>query len=174
MCYHTLDHTLDVQKVAKQILHKENIEMHTGLIIETAALFHDAGMLITYKDHELASVDIARKSLPTFAYSAAEIDEVCDLIMATRLPQKPLTHEGYILCDADMDNLGRDDFLLKSFQIKLEMEMNRITMPPLKNWLMNLVQFLEEHVYYTASAIELRQARKMQNLAELREIVSLY
>ena len=174
MYYHTPEHTLDVQKVAKQIIQKEKIDRHTGLIIETAALFHDAGMLITYKDHELASVDIARKSLPSFAYSVQEIDKVCDLIMVTCLPQKPLTHDGYILCDADMDNLGRDDFLLKSFQIKLEMEMNRITMPPLKEWLLNLVQFLEEHVYYTASAIELRQAKKMQNLAELKEIVMLY
>jgi predicted metal-dependent HD superfamily phosphohydrolase len=171
MIYHTLEHTLDVWKVAKQLMKKEKIDQRTGLIIETAALFHDAGMMITYKEHELASVEIARNSLPSLSYSTKEIAEICDLIMVTRLPQRPVTHSGYIICDADMDNLGRDDFLEKSFALKLEMEMTGIETPAIETWLANLVKFLEEHVYYTATAIKWRQAKKMHNLAELKEIV---
>jgi len=172
--YHTLEHTLDVQKLVKQLNVKEKIDPLTGLILETAALFHDAGMLKTYKDHEIASVEIARNSLPSFSYSTHEIAEICDLIMITYLPQRPVTHTGYIICDADMDNLGRDDFLEKSFALKLEMEMNGIETPDLETWLANLVQFLEEHVFYTATSIKLRQAKKMQNLAGLKEIVMRY
>jgi len=172
--YHSLEHTLDVRKVAKQLIEKEKIDPQTGLIIETAALFHDAGMLVTYNEHELASVEIARNSLPSYSYSAKEIAEICDLIMVTRLPQKPVSHAGYILCDADMDNLGREDFFIAFFKLKLEMEMNGISTSSLKTWLAKLVRFLEEHVYYTKSAIGLRQAKKMQNLSELREIVMLY
>lgn len=174
MFYHTLEHTLDVRKVTKQLIKKEKIDQQTGLIIETAALFHDAGMLITYKEHELASVEIARNSLPRYSYSTKEITEICDLIMVTRLPQRPETYTGQILCDADMDNLGRDDFFIQSFRLKLELEMNGIGTSTIKKWLANLVQFLEEHTFYTASAIELRQTKKMQNLFELREIIMLY
>ncbi len=174
MYYHTLEHTLDVQKVAKQLIKKEKIDPHTGLIIETAVLFHDSGMIINYKDHELASVEIARNSLPNYSYSTKEITEICDLIMVTRLPQRPETYTGHVLCDADMDNLGREDFFIQSFRLKLELEMNGIGNSTLKGWLLNLVRFLEEHTYYTPSAIELRQAKKMQNLSELREIVILF
>lgn len=174
MFYHTLEHTLDVRKVTKQLIKKEKIDPQTGLIIETAALFHDIGMLINYKEHELASVEIARNSLPHFSYSTKEITEICDLILITRLPQRPETFTGQILCDADMDNLGRDDFFIQSFRLKLELEMNGIGTKTIKKWLASLVQFLEEHTFYTKSSIELRQAKKMQNLSELREIVMLY
>jgi predicted metal-dependent HD superfamily phosphohydrolase len=172
--YHTPDHTLDVRKVAKQLIRMEKIDQRTGLVIETAALFHDAGMMINYKEHELASVEIARNSLPSYAYTTKEIAEICDLIMITRLPQRPVTQAGYILCDADMDNLGRDDFLEKSFALRLEMEMNGIEPPALETWLTNLVRFLEEHVYYTATAIKLRQPKKLENLDRLKAIVKRY
>ena len=174
MFYHTLEHTLDVRKVTKRLIKKEKIDPQTGLIIETAALFHDIGMLINYKEHELASVEIAINSLPHYSYSTKEITEICDLILATRLPQRPKTFTGQILCDADMDNLGRDDFFIQSFRLKLELEMNGVGTSTIKKWLANLVQFLEEHTFYTASALELRQAKKMHNLSELREIVMLY
>ena len=172
--YHTLGHTLNVQKVVKQLILKEKIDPQTGLIIETAALFHDSGMIFNYKEHEIESVGIVRDTLPLYVYSSNEIDEICDLIMITRLPQRPLTYTGQVLCDADMDNLGRDDFFIQSFRLKLELEMNGVGTSTIKKWLANLVQFLEEHTFYTASAIELRQAKKMQNLSELREIVILY
>ena len=172
--YHTLGHTLDVQKVVKQLIIKEKIDTQTGLIIETAALFHDSGMIFNYKEHEIESVGIARDTLPLYAYSSKEIDEICDLIMVTRLPQRPLTYTGQVLCDADMDNLGRDDFFIQSFRLKLELEMNGIAAMTLKKWLGNLVQFLEDHIYYTKSAIAARQEHKNKNLSELKEIVGGY
>lgn len=174
MFYHTLEHTLDVQIVAKELVNKEKIDLQTSLIIETAALYHDAGMMINYREHERASVEIVRNSLPHYSYSAKEIEEICDLIMSTQLPQRPETYTEQILCDADMDNLGRDDFFLQSFRLKLELEMNGISTSTLKKWLANLVNFLEDHKFYSATAINLRQSKKMQNLSELREIVKLY
>jgi uncharacterized protein len=174
MFYHNLEHTLDVQKVIKLLIIKEKIDHKTGLIIETAAVFHDSGMMINYKEHELASVEIARKTLPQFSYSPVEISEICDLIMMTQLPQRPETYTGQVICDADMDNLGRDDFFIQSFRLKLELELNKIGTVTLKKWLANLVQFLEDHQFYTSTAIALRQEKKMQNLSELKEIVRLF
>jgi len=174
MVYHTLEHTLDVLKVAKQLIIKEQIDPQTSVIILTAALFHDAGMLINYKDHEIASVDIARNVLPDFSYSSGEIADICSLIMVTKLPQRPESYEGQLLCDADMDNLGREDFFIQSFRLKLELELNGIATSSLKMWLSNLVQFLEDHKYYTKSAIEQRQQKKVKNLTELKEIVLLF
>ena len=161
-------------KVAKQLIIKEQIDPQTSVIILTAALFHDAGMLINYKDHEIASVDIARNVLPDFSYSSGEIADICSLIMVTKLPQRPESYEGQLLCDADMDNLGREDFFIQSFRLKLELELNGIATSSLKMWLSNLVQFLEDHKYYTKSAIEQRQQKKVKNLTELKEIVLLF
>jgi uncharacterized protein len=174
LIYHTLEHTLDTLKMVKQWNVLERIDPQTGLITETAALFHDAGMLVTYKEHEIASTEIARNSLPLFDYSQTEIDEICDLIMVTCLPQRPVDHNGQILCDADMDNLGRDDFFIQSFRLKLELEMNGIATLTVKEWLESLVHLLEDHAFFTPAAISVRQRQKDKNLSELKEIVKLF
>jgi uncharacterized protein len=174
MLYHTLEHTLDVQQVTKQLIRLEKIDAHKGMILETAAIFHDAGMIITYQDHELASLEIVRKVLPDYAYSEHEIAEICKLILATQLPQRPVTYEEQVLCDADMDNLGRDDFFIQSLKLKLELELSGVGKFTLKTWLINLLRFMEDHEYYTATSKILRQAKKKRNVGEIKEIVNLF
>jgi uncharacterized protein len=174
LTYHTLEHTMDTLKMVKQLNVLEGIDPHKGLITETAALFHDAGMMRTYKEHEIASTEIARSSLPLFDYSQPEIDQICDLIMVTRLPQRPADHNGQILCDADMDNLGRNDFFIQSFRLKLELEMNGIATMTVKEWLENLIVFLDNHTFFTSAAISMRQHQKDKNFSELKEIVMLF
>jgi hypothetical protein len=51
-----------------------------------------------------------RENLPSFGYSEADITTICGMIMATRIPQSPANLLESILCDADLDYLGRDDF----------------------------------------------------------------
>jgi uncharacterized protein len=169
--YHTLEHTLDVQESVIRLCRCENTDTKLNHIIQTAALFHDAGMIITYEEHEVASVDIAREILPQFLYTPEEIDLVSDLILVTRLPQRPKTHAEEIICDADLDNLGRQDFFLHSFRLKLEWELNGILTCDLKEWLHRQVKFLEDHDFFTADAIATRQEKKMKNLAEIKKII---
>ena len=37
-------------------------------------------------------------------------EQICGMIMATKIPQSPKNYLEQILCDADLDYLGRDDF----------------------------------------------------------------
>jgi hypothetical protein len=60
----------------------------------TAALFHDAGFLEAPGNHEEISCKIARTHLSDFDYSEKEIEQVCELTMCTRLPQKPSNKIG--------------------------------------------------------------------------------
>ncbi|MCX6251487.1 MAG: HD domain-containing protein [Bacteroidetes bacterium] len=169
--YHCLAHTLDVCKVAQRIMKSEKTDPYTGLLIETAALFHDAGMIVQYKDHEMASVEIARATLPRFLYTPNEIDNISELIRVTTLPQRPKSFTEQIICDADLDYLGREDYLMSSFALKLEWEINGIRTCTLKEWLYQQIEFLEDHQFFTSSTIALRQEKKLKNLAEIKEIV---
>jgi uncharacterized protein len=169
--YHTIEHTLDVQRASAMLIGKEKVDEHTGLLIETAALFHDSGMTIGYKDHETTSAEIASRYLPDFSYTAEEIAIVRSLVMVTRLPQQAKTLPEQILCDADLDNLGRDDFFINSFRLKLEWELNGIMTCSLARWMTIQKEFLEEHNYYTPSALHLRQEKKLKNLAEINELI---
>ncbi|MEI7895687.1 MAG: HD domain-containing protein [bacterium] len=171
LSYHCAEHTFDVLEATRRLTVLENIDPHGQLLLETAALYHDAGMIVQYKDHESASASLARQSLPGFGYSAAEIDEIAELILVTKLPQRPYSLLEQIICDADLDYLGRDDFYINSFKLRLEWQVNGVLTTTLSEWLDVQVNFLTNHQYFTKSAILLRNQNKLKHLEEIKKLI---
>lgn len=170
--YHNLAHTLDVHHAVEILSQSENITAHSRMILETAAYYHDSGMLICYQDHEKHSIVIAREILPSYDYSTEEINEIEKLIQVTIMPQQAQTHLEKIICDADLDNLGRIDFFIQSFCLKLEWEHFNIRNTTLIEWLVFEKNFLEIHRYYTDSARKFRDEQKQINLKEITELIN--
>lgn len=172
LTYHTTEHTLDMHQAAIRLMEMEQIEDDNERVrMETAALYHDAGMMISYNDHETQSVLIAGEMLPRFGYSLKDIDEIAGLILVTKLPQMPASLAEQILCDADLDSLGRNDFFIESFRLQLEWKLNGIRQTTLEEWLTFEVGFFKGHEYFTRSERGLRQAQKMRNLHEMTNIL---
>ena len=172
LTYHTIEHTQDMHRAAIRLMDMEHFEdEHERLLIETASIYHDAGMMISYNDHETQSVLIAGEMLPTFGYRREDIDEIAGLILVTKLPQMPTTLPEQILCDADLDSLGRDDFFLESFKLQLEWKLNGIALTTLEEWLRFEVEFFTGHEYFTKSGRELRQEQKRKNFLEITTIL---
>ncbi|RYF38958.1 MAG: HD domain-containing protein, partial [Cytophagaceae bacterium] len=67
--YHNADHTIDVYNAAKAISEKEGIDPEDARLLLVAALYHDSGYLNRVKEHERASCDIVRETLPEFGYT---------------------------------------------------------------------------------------------------------
>ena len=63
--FHSLDHSLDVLRSACHLNCLEELNETESLLIETAAVYHDAGMIITYLNHEAVSAQLAREILPS-------------------------------------------------------------------------------------------------------------
>jgi len=171
--YHSLTHTKNVWESTARLAKMENVSGKEMKLLETASLYHDSGMLIQYTDHELTSGLLAREILPNFHYTNPEIDLICELILITRLPQSAKSLSEAILCDADLDYLGREDFFIHSFELQLEWNLNGIKKTNFLEWMQIQVQFLSGHHYFTKSAIQLRQDQKMKNLSEIIEMLDL-
>ncbi|MCF8227667.1 MAG: HD domain-containing protein [Bacteroidales bacterium] len=171
--YHNLDHTLDVLESATQIAANEKLGQKEFILLKTACLYHDSGMLIDYGSHEEQSCKIAKDSLDQFNYSKKDIESICDMIMATKLPQQASTIMQQIICDADLDYLGRDDFFMISHRLRLEWIRMDIINFNLKDWYANQIQFLESHQYFTNWAKQEREAGKQKNLEMIKEICSV-
>ena len=108
--YHNLLHTLDVMKQTEIIAKQEGInDKHELLLLNTAAAYHDSGFLLVYKGHEEKSCEIATEDLKN-VFSEEDIKKICGMIRATKIPQSPNTLLEQIICDADLDYLGRNDF----------------------------------------------------------------
>lgn len=172
--YHGLHHTRDVYSAAVMIAKEEGITSERDLaLIKTATLYHDSGFTIDYQNHEESGCDLARKTLPGFDYSQDDIDVICGMIMATKIPQNPQNKLEEILCDADLDYLGRDDFYeigdtlfseLKFYnKIKDEQQWNKIQ-----------VSFLNAHQYYTNFGKTHREQQKQIYLKDLIKVIEAY
>lgn len=169
--YHSVYHTLDVYEAAGRLSKAENIEGKSRALIETAALYHDSGMLIQYEDHEHASCSLVRAVLPGYGYTGADIEEIESMILITTMPQLPTYLHDQILCDADLDYLGRTDYFIHSFKLRLEWQVNGIRETSLHDWFQSQIRFLSEHRYFTNSANNIRNEQKQRNLEEIRNML---
>ncbi|MBH8559640.1 HD domain-containing protein [Hymenobacter negativus] len=166
--YHSLAHTLDVAQAAQTLAAAEGVTDGESLtLLRTAALYHDAGFLHTYDGHEARSCDIARATLPEFGYSPGQIEKICALITATQYPQEPHCHLAQILCDADLDYLGRPDFVPISTSLFRELTARQLIASE-HAWFQLQERFLTGHRYWTATALTLRAAPKQARLDHIR------
>ncbi len=141
------------------------------MLLKTAALFHDAGHIIGYENHEYYGCQIAKEYLPKFNYTDDQIERICELIMATKLPPKPKTLLEKIMCDADLDYLGRADFIPVSNTLFEELKaQNKIT--SLNDWNKIQVKFLTGHHYFTETANRLREINKEKQIERIKNLIN--
>lgn len=165
--YHTLEHTLDVYSRAEEIAAKEGLTGRTQELLLVAAVYHDAGYLYQRINHENRSCEIASEILPKYGYSEEDIQKICQIIMATQLPQNPSSLAEQIICDADLDYLGRDDFFETGEGLYHEMLTDGVVKNH-KEWDIIQVDFLQKHRFFTKTSIALRSAKKEENLNQLK------
>jgi uncharacterized protein len=174
LTYHSLNHTLDVFDEALRIAKAENITENDDLnILLTAAAYHDIGFIFSELNHEQQSSIICMNHLPKFGYTDSEINRVCEIIMATKIPQSPNSHLAEILCDADLDYLGRYDFDEISEALYGEFEFRKI-ITNRQVWDNIQINFFNSHHYFTSSNRELRNIQKALNLQKIIERVKSY
>ena len=167
LSYHSVAHVKDVYDSAKRLAKAEGVTGEDLTLLLTAVLFHDSGFMVQSKEHEQIGCDIVRKALPGFGYSPEQIERICGMIMATRIPQSPHNLLEQIIADADLDYLGRDDFWAIGNKLFGELQMYGILQHE-DEWNRLQVGFLEKHHYWTKTAIATRKAQKDAYLEQLR------
>lgn len=164
--YHGPHHTLDVLKSAETIAAAEGIKDSDLTILKTAALYHDIGFIVRYKNNEPEACRIATATLPGFGYTPKQIKVICDMIMATAMPQNPQSHMAEILCDADLNYLGTENYHSISDTLRDELEGQGIKFTE-DGWLKLQLDFLHKHEYFTATAKKMRNELKNKYITEL-------
>jgi uncharacterized protein len=146
----------------------EAVQQDSLYLLYTAAWFHDLGFIEGPQNHELASARIARQELPGFGYNDEQVEIIQQAILATTLPQSPQTLLEQILADADLDVLGRQDFMLLNGDLRRELSLYGTEFSD-REWYASQIEFMESHTYFTASARKLREAGQWKNIEELKK-----
>ena len=171
LTYHGFHHTKDVLKVCRAYLRREKITGYEAHILKLAAAVHDIGFIHTYKDHELVGAEMTANMMREYGFYSVEIERIKKLIMATKVPQSPGNQLERILCDADLDYLGRDDFQPISQSLFVELK-NHNLIHSLREWNEIQVKFLSAHTYHTEFALRNRQKKKAMQLERIKSLLS--
>jgi uncharacterized protein len=166
--YHGVHHTLDVCNSVEELAIAERVNGESLLMLKTAAVFHDSGFLKQYINNEPVAVAFAQEYLPQFGYSKEQIKVISRIILSTRVPQRPANHIEEIMCDADLDYLGRDDFFQISETLKKEWLAYGIIKSE-EEYNEKQVSFFKQHNYFTDTARKNREPKKQKHLIELNK-----
>lgn len=159
LAYHGVAHTLDVLHVCNQYIKRDKLPREESYLLRIGALVHDMGFIKGAENHEEVGAGMAELILPDFGLSPKDIQLVKGLVMATKIPQKPQTYLQRIICDADLDYLGRKDYPEISKKLFEELK-NMNILATLPEWETLQINFLTSHKYHTAFAIKNREPRK--------------
>lgn len=173
LSYHGLHHTLSVMKAAERIVKHEGLTPQEEELLMAGVLLHDIGFVETYHNHEEKGVEIASSLLPSFGYNTEDIQIIHALILRTKIPQSAYTRMEQIICDADLDYLGTDDFFAIGNTLFEELKRHGVLKNE-KEWNRLQVSFLSSHSYYTDYARKYRQQKKEENFLLVKNIVETY
>ena len=160
--YHTIDHIRDVVEQSEKIAIREKVNKDIISDIKLAAWLHDVGYIWEPLRHEARGAEYATSILTEMQFPKSKIGLITGMIMATKIPQTPKNHLEQIICDADLDYLGRDDYEKNSNglleEIKISKFINEL------EWLKIQEKFLLNHNFHTKSSQKLRNKKKKQIL----------
>jgi len=166
LTYHSINHTLDVVEQAERIARDSAVSEREIYLLKVAGLYHDTGFLKTYMGHEEKSCEYFLQESAQYHFSDADVQMITGIIMATKVPQQPNNLLEAILCDADLDYLGRADFDKIANNLKTELY-NYGFINDDHEWKQVQLNFLKFHHYHNDASRSLRDPVKFKNFTAL-------
>jgi predicted metal-dependent HD superfamily phosphohydrolase len=166
--YHNLRHTQRVVKSTKELLNFYDLTEEEQEKLLLTAWLHDTGYVAGRLNHEEASCKTASDFLKENGYKAADIEEVCRLIMATKRHYEPQTLSEQIIRDADSSHFAKKSYWETTDFLREELKELDVADYSPKEWRdENIRMFRNEHRFYTDYAKENWEEGKARNLKQL-------
>lgn len=177
--YHAYEHTEDVLREVVRFALTDSLPQRDVTLLGIAAAFHDAGFVKSPVANEPIAARMAREAMersskddPARGFTADEIALVEQMILDTALRetpsglrQVPTTDLSRYLLDADLSNLGRDDFFDKGELQRQELGYDQ------EIFRRKSFELLNAHRWLTNAARLLRQPRKEENVKLLKKMI---
>ena len=168
--YHNLSHTKEVANIAKSLGEKAELTPDEMELLLIAAWFHDVGIIFQYDLHEDKSAELCREFLTMHQYPAKKINIISQMILSTRIPQKPSNILEKILCDSDLAYTGTKNFNSRSQLLRLEWKNMLGQEFSDSEWLKINNEFLLKNKFHTRFAKTLFNEGRDKNLMRLQKI----
>ena len=174
--YHSVAHTEEVLAEAVLYALADGVSDAEIELLALAAAFHDSGFLDSPEHNEIEGARRAVRAMRAAGtYTEAQIQLVERMILDTKMnvtregiKQVPGTELSIYLLDADLSNLGREDFFEKCELQRQEAGAEKVP------FLFGTYRLLCCHYWHSKAAFDLRESRKAKNVQALeRELQAI-
>ena len=172
--FHNLAHTQQVVRNVRTISKRLDLAKEEVEPILIAAWFHDTGFCEAYQGHEEVSIQLAKAFLTENSYAAKNIDTVVTCIMATKIPQNPLTKYAEILSDADIFHISTPEFFYRKLLLRREWELVLNKFSTDLEWHLLNLDFLHNHQFFTTYGKKVLMKGQDINEAKVKNLIQLY
>lgn len=175
LIYHSTEHTEDVLHEVLLFAHHDGLTTKEMILLAIAAAYHDAGFIEARFGNEGIGSRMALDAMRKAGNYTDEdmrivrqcIDDTAIRVQGNFIGQKPTTKLSKYLLDADMSNLGRDDFFKKADQVAKE----RQTIDMTSFW-KDTMNLLLSKDWYSPAAKTLRQPGWEKNIEALKKQIA--
>jgi len=168
LIYHNLNHTQCVVNATMQIANHYQLNDKDFFIVCAGAWFHDLGYFEDVQNHEQTGANLAVEFLKKQEIPTDVRDSVMQVILSTKMPQRPTNLLENILCDGDLFHLGTEDFTYKRKLMHKEVQMLYSLNYSKEEWRIKDIEFLESQQYHTDYCALLLNDQKQKNIDKLK------
>lgn len=171
--FHNIWHTFEVFARSKYLCEQLWINKEDSIDVMLWAIFHDTWYAKQYIKNEEIWARIAEIFLIKKWWKTERIEKIKWIIMATTLWDKANNILEQIIQDADLDNLGRNDCIGNTINLRKEILLVTWNDIPLREWLMSSYLLLKNHKFQTLTSYSERNTKKEENIKKLEMKISL-
>lgn len=174
LLYHAYEHTEDVLAEAILFAMTDKLPEREVELLAIAAAYHDLGFIKSpIRNEPIGAKEATEAMRADGTYTESEVATVAQMILDTMLVETPAgprqipsTDLSRYLLDADLSNLGRDDFFDKGELQRRELGYDQ------EIFRKNSFSLLNTHRWLTNAARSLRQKKKEENVKLLKQMLS--
>ena len=168
--YHNFIHTTYTVNKAEEILNNTQISKEDQEKVLLALWFHDTGYIECAQNHEEEGVKIMKNFLQKEGYSENYINDITQLILATKITYEPQNILEKVVKDADCSHFASHDYNDISDALRKEWELTNVRCFSNDEWNEgNLEMLKEKHKFYTEYAKENWQPLKEKNIKKIEK-----
>ncbi|GAB0155705.1 hypothetical protein CHRYSEOSP005_09670 [Chryseobacterium sp. Alg-005] len=168
--YHNFIHTTYTVNKAEEILKNTPVSAEDQEKVLLALWFHDTGYIECAQNHEEKGIEILKNFLQNENYPENYINDVSNLILATKIDREPRNLLEQIVKDADCSHFASHDYNDISDALRKEWELTNVKCYSNDEWNAgNLEMLKNKHHYYTDYAKENWEPLKKKNIKKIEK-----
>lgn len=168
--YHNFIHTTYTVNKAEEILKNTPVPAEDREKVLLALWFHDTGYIECAQNHEERGIEILKNFLQNENYPEDYINDVSQLILATKIDREPVNLLEKIVKDADCSHFASHDYNDISDALRKEWELTNVKCYSNDEWNAgNLEMLKNKHHYYTDYAKENWEPLKKKNIKKIEK-----